>query len=398
MPWRVTDTMNSRKLFIKEIERGEDSFSDICYKFGISRPTGYKWLERYIQEGEEGLANRSSARNTQDKKTCERLEEKILAVKSKYPTWGPKKIFAYLERHNSQEDWPSTTTVSNILKRNGLVLPRKLRKRYPSKTDPLSHCNKPNDVWCADFKGWFLTKDNKKCDPFTVTDAASRYILHCSKLHSGKAVDVWKTLERLFYEYGLPTYLRHDNGPPFGTSGPGRLSSLSVKLIKAGVIPEWIDPGKPYQNGRHERMHGTLQGDCARPFKLTMEEQKMQLGLFVPYFNEERPHEALSQRVPADIYVRSEKEWDGRLMSPEYGPEYTVKQVYKRGQIFWRGKNIYIGKTLVNEYIGFKEADNDNIWLVYYGSVFLGTMDHLGQFRVPQTVARLNRKYKERCY
>jgi putative transposase len=397
MPWRVNNMIDARTLFVKEVERGEESFSDICHKFGVSRPTGYKWLERFMLDGKEGLENRSSARSTQDKKTCERLEEKILAVKNKYRTWGSKKIYAYLLRHDSDEDWPSSTTFSNILKRNGLVIPRKLRKRYPQRTDPLSHCNKPNDVWCADFKGWFTTKDNKKCDPFTVTDAASRYILHCSKLHSGKAIDVWQTLDKLFYEYGLPTYLRHDNGPPFATSGAGRLSSLSVKLIKAGVIPEWIEPGKPYQNGRHERMHGTLEEDCVRP-ELTMEEQQMQFGIFVPYFNNERPHEALGQRVPADVYLRSEREWNGRLMSLEYGPEYIVKQVQKHGQVCWRGAYPFIGKALAQEYIGFKEAEEGTYWLVYYGPVFLGTMDHLGQFRVPQISIRPHRKYKERCY
>jgi transposase InsO family protein len=390
--------IDSRKQFVKDVERNEESFTDICEKFGISRPTGYKWLERHKLEGEEGLENRSSARNTQDKKTSERIEEKILAVKSKRPKWGYKKIYGHLKRHDSEEDWPSSTTFQNILKRNGHVLPRKFRKRHSPRTNPLSHCTKPNDVWCADFKGWFRTKDNKICDPFTVTDAASRYLLHCSKLNSGKAVDVWQTLDKLFYEYGLPKYLRHDNGPPFGTSGVGRLSSLSVNLIKAGVTPEWIDPGKPYQNGRHERMHGTLQSECVRPLELTMEEQEMQFRTFISYFNDERPHEALGQRVPSDIYVRSEREWNGLLMSPEYGPEYIVKKVRDRGQISWRGADPFIGRALADEYIGLKEADNGDYWLVYYGPVFLGTMDHLGEFRVPQMPIRQNRKYKERCY
>lgn len=396
MAWRISNVSEQRELFIKEYQRGDKTFTDVCEIFGISRPTGYKWIKRHIQ-GENVFKDRSRARHTQPAKTAKRLEEKILEVKCKYPTWGPKKIYAYLKRHDLDEEWPSATTFGNILHRHGLVSSRKNRRRFPAKTAPLSHCEQPNDVWCVDFKGWFQTKDRIKCDPFTVTDAHSRFILYCSKLHTGKGSDVWNTMEELFHENGLPKYLRHDNGPPFATSGVGRLSALSVNLIKVGVTPEWIEPGKPYQNGRHERMHLTLKIEGSFPLQLTLKEQQMKFKDFLRYFNYERPHEALNQNVPADIYLRSKRQWDGKLRSPEYSKDYLVKRVSSRGQIYWNGRDLFIGKALEKEYIGFKESD-DGEWLVYYGPVLLGTIDQAGCFTIPKVRCRQKRGYSERCY
>jgi putative transposase len=397
MVWRVSNMEEQRKLFIEECNRGDKTFVDICNDFGISRPTGYKWVERHAQMGEEGLKDLSRAPHTQLAKTEKRIEDKILNVKHKYSTWGPRKIRAYLERHEPDEEWPSPTTVGNILDRHGLVLPRKKRRRVPIKSEPLSHCQGPNDVWCADFKGWFQTKDLIKCDPFTVTDGDSRFILYCTKLHSGKWPDVWKSLESLFLKYGIPKFLRHDNGPPFATCGAGRLSTLSVNLIKAGVTPEWTSPGKPYQNGRHERMHLTLKAEGVFPLQLTLKEQQMKFKQFIEYFNYERPHEALNYRVPADIYVPSERQWDGKLRSPEYGEEYLVKRVRTGGQVSWNGREIFIGKTLAQEYIGIKE-DEDGEWLVYYGPVLLGIVDHTERLNILREKSRPERKHKERCY
>lgn len=397
MALRVAKVENQRKEFIDKLLESEETVADLCREFQISRKTAYKWIRRFKEEGIDGLKDRSRAPHAQAGKTSYDLECKILEVKRKYMRWGPKKIRAYLEEHESAIVWPSLTAFGNILDRNDLVKPRKYRKRFPSKTDPLSHCKAVNDVWCVDFKGWFKTKDLIKCDPLTVTDAYSRFILYCSKLHSGKWRDVWDTLEVLFYEKGLPIYLRHDNGPPFATSGAGRLSMLSVNLIKAGVIPEWIEPGKPYQNGRHERMHLTLEGEAIFPLELTLEEQEKKFREFLKYFNFERPHEALSQKVPGSVYVSSERNWDGKLRSPEYDSEYLVKRVRDRGQVAWNGIDIYIGKTLKNEFIGLKESNNGE-WLAYYGPVFLGAIDLKGCFTTPIKRVRPKTSYKSRCY
>ena len=397
MAWRVTKVEEQRKDFIQRVITGERTITDLCSEFLISRKTGYKWIDRYNKHGEEGLKDRSRRPSYQAGKTDDRREQMILGVKYKYPTWGPKKILALLKTYYPDDNWPSDTTIGNILNKNGLVEPRKYKKRIPAKTDPLSHCNAPNDVWSIDFKGWFMTKEKLKCDPLTVSDAYSRFIFYCSKLHSGKELDVWRVLIELFNKYGLPIYLRHDNGPPFATTGAGRLSGLSVKLIKAGVIPEWIDPGKPCQNGRHERMHRTLKAEGVFPLQLTLEEQQIKFRDFIQYFNFERPHEALDQKCPGNIYVSSERRWDGKFRSPEYDTSYLVKRLRDRGQLAWNGSDIYIGKTLKNEFIGLKEDINGD-WLAYYGPIFLGTIDYYGNFTIPTKSFRKKRSYKIRCY
>jgi len=396
MAWRVTKVEEQRKEFIKQLHSGDKTITDLCEEYQISRKTGYKWIKRHQENGDDGLKDRSKAPHSQPSKTEDRLEQKILEVKYRYPKWGPKKVRASLETHHPEEDWPSNTTIGNILARNGLLVPRKYRRRIPVKTEPLSHCNAANDVWSIDFKGWFLTKDHIKCDPLTISDAHTRFILYCAKLQSGKEHEVWKVLEELFYNMGLPRYLRHDNGPPFATNGVGRLSGLSVKIIKAGVIPEWIEPGKPYQNGRHERMHKTLKAEGIFPLQLTLEEQQMKFKEFIHYFNYERPHEALGQKCPGSVYLPSKHVWNGKFCSPEYESGYLVKRVRERGLLSWNGMDIYIGKTLKNEYIGLKEEDEG--WAVYFGPVYLGTIDLRSNFIIPVKSYRTKYSYKVRCY
>lgn len=397
MAWRSTQVEHQREDFITAYKENTYTISELCQQFAISRKTGYKWLTRFENEGKEGLVDRSRARHSQPHKVTSEQTQKILDAKHRYLKWGPKKIAAFLEQNQPLEKWPSGTTIGRILGEHDLIIPRKYRKRFPAKTDPLSHAQKPNDVWCIDFKGWFQTKDHIKCDPMTLTDAHSRFLIYCSKLHANTVEEVWKSLKRIFYTYGLPNYLRHDNGPPFATNGAGRLSRLSVNLIKAGVIPEWIDPGKPYQNGRHERMHLTLKGEGVFPMKLTLKEQQMKFMEFQRYFNMERPHEALQQRTPASVYQPSTRTWDGQLHAPEYSQEYQVKRVRASGTISLCGIDVFVGKTLENEYVGLKENEDGN-QAIYFGPVFLGTIDHEYQLIQPTRRARKPNKYKQRIY
>lgn len=260
--------------------------------------------------------------------------------------------------------------------------------RFPAKTDPLSHCHEANDVWCIDFKGWWKTLDGLKCDPLTLTDAHSRFILRCIKLQRNNAEMVWEALKEAFLEYGLPLYLRHDNGPPFATPGAGRLSRFSVCVIKTGVITEWIDPASPYQNGRHERMHSTLHQEGRFP-ELTLEEQQLKFADFVKYYNNERFHEGIGLQIPGRVYVPSSRVWDGKLRSPEYCEDCTVKRVRERGQISWNGKDIYIGKALSNENIAVKEAEEG--WFAYFGPILLGVINYEGKFIIP----RIEKRRKE---
>ena len=397
MAWRVSNVIDQRKEFINEFLRNEFSLADLCRRFEISRKCGYKWIQRFQEEGYDGLKDRSRAPHHIPGETSEDMVRKILEVKNFYRKWGPKKIYAFFQNNGDYEDLPSTTTIGKILDKNGLVIPRKTRRRLPSKTDPLSHCTKPNDVWCVDFKGWFKTKEGIKCDPLTVTDAYSRFLLYCRKLPLNTVEYVWDALKKSFCENGLPLYLRHDNGPPFATCGAGRLSRLSVKLIKAGVIPEWIDPGKPQQNGRHERMHLTLKQECVLPGKLTLKEQQMRFKEFQQYFNFERPHEALNQKPPGSVYVPSDRIWRGKFRAPEYTENCIVIRVRDRGQIAWKSSDIYIGKALKGENIAVKESKTGEL-MVYFGPVLLGYIENDENFTFPKINNRKKGKYKIRFY
>jgi putative transposase len=397
MAWRNTQVEHQRENFITACLESKSTISDLCREFGVSRKTGYKWLSRFKNGGAAELKDRCRTRHTQPLKTTEELTQKVIQLKRRYLKWGPKKIVAFLEQNQPLESWPSATTVGRILSEHDLTIPRKYRRRFPAKSDPLSHSQQPNDVWCIDFKGWFKTKDNVKCDPMTLTDSYSRFLLYCSKLGANTVDHVWSSLDKAFHQYGLPRYLRHDNGPPFATNGAGRLSRLSVNLIKAGVIPEWIEPGKPYQNGRHERMHLTLKEEGVFPLKLTLKEQQMKFMEFQQYFNLERPHEALGQKTPASIYLPSERVWTGQLHSPEYSQDYQAKRVRGSGTISLLGMDIFIGKTLEDEYVGLKENTDGN-WEVYFGPVFLGTIDQEKRLIQPTQKTREKGKYTQRIF
>jgi len=396
MAWRVTNVEDQRKLFINYFLQEEMSFTELCRDFGISRKTGYKWVERFESDSYEGLKDHCRARQSQIK-TDDALEQTILHIKSKRMTWGPKKILGFLMQKEPEKAWPSATTIGNILLRNGFQKTRETRKRLPERRELFSSCGQPNDLWSIDFKGWFKTKDGVKCDPLTITDSYSRFLLHCSKLPLGTMEYVWGVLEKKFYEYGLPTYIRHDNGPPFAACVAGRLSRLSINLVKAGVIPEWIDPGKPYQNGRHERMHRTLKAEGIMPEKLTLKEQQLKFSEFQHYFNFERPHESLGQKTPGSMYCASSRKWNGLLKSPIYDEGWQVVRVRSSGQIGWRGDEVFVSKTLVDEPLGLRENEEGD-WEVSYGPVSLGTISKEGQLEYPIRKLRVKRTYKERIY
>lgn len=396
MPWRISKVEDQRKLFIKYYLEEKDSLAGLCRAFEISRKTAYKWIERFSQFSDEGLKDRRRARLSQ-KQTDNSLIQKIVSLKQKQGTWGPKKILGFLITHEPEQEWPSATTIGNILLREGFQKAQEIRKRLPLRREILSHCLQSNDIWSIDFKGWFQTKEGIKCDPLTLSDAYSRFLLHCSKLPLGTTEYVWGILEKMFYEYGLPTYLRHDNGPPFAVCGAGRLSKLSVNLIKAGVIPEWIDPGKPYQNGRHERMHRTLKAEGVFPKTLTLKEQQLKFSEFQHYFNFERPHESLGQKTPGSIYKKSPRTWNGKLKPPEYESGWQIMRVRGSGQISWRGESVFLSKILENENVGLKENEEGE-WEVYYGAVYLGKIGSEGKLEYTQRSVRENRTYKERVY
>jgi putative transposase len=371
MPWKEVIVMDEKKEFIEQYLKGSFAFSRLCQQFCISRKTGYKWIARYESLGLEGLCEQSRVPHNQINVTSEDVINLIIGTKAEFSNWGPKKIHAYLMKHYQLEHYPCKTTVENVLKRNGLVKSRKYRRRFASKSSPLSHCQSPNDIWCTDFKGWSLTNDGQRFGPYTLMDADSRFLISCVRLAADDTDHVWAVMEKAFYENGLPLIIRSDNGPPFATSAPGRLSNLAIKLIKAGVTPEWTEPGHPEQNGRQERMHLTLQSEAISK-ELPLREQIQKMDEFREYYNFVRPHEAIEQRCPGDIYTPSSRQWHGRLRSPEYPDCYKVGKVKSCGKMSWAGGEVYISRVFEGEPIGIYEREKG--LTAYYGPVELGVI------------------------
>jgi putative transposase len=348
-----------------------------CAQFGISRRAGYKWLGRYRAAGVAGLEDRSRAPLNHPQAVPAVLVEGCLAVRRAHPTWGPVKVRAWLARRAPEVGWPAASTIGALFDREGLTVKRRRRRRCVPASAPLAACGAANEVWCIDFKGWFLTGDGSHCEPLTLSDAHSRYLLRCQAVGRTDTEHVWPILDAALREYGLPLVLRSDNGPPFASTGAGGLSRLAVKVLKAGVRPERIAPGQSQQNGRHERLHLTLLQDTASPPARSLRQQLDRLRAFQRSYNEERPHQALGHTPPADHYRTSPRRWDGVLREPEYPAEHQVRRVRHNGEIKWRGSTIYIHQALAGEPVGLVELDAGR-WSVHYGPLELGLIGDCG--------------------
>ena len=393
MAWRETCIMDQRMCFVAACLEGDESVSELCRHFGISRKTAHKWLNRYKVWGAAGLEDRSRAPLSNARALDEAVIEAVLAVRHRHPSWGPRKVKAWLEAHDGSQCWPAASTIGGLFDRAGLTRARKRRQRTPAHTRPFSACREANDLWCVDFKGWFLTSDGIQVDPLTLSDGHSRYLLRCEAVGRTDETHVWPHLEAAFYDYALPKALRSDNGPPFASRGVAGLSRLAVKLIKAGVMVERITPGKPQQNGRHERLHLTLKQDTASPPAASLGEQIERFRRFRQIYNHERPHEALGQRPPARVYKPSPRRYDGVLRSPDYADTARVRKVRHCGVIKWRGREIFVSSALKGEPVGLYPIAEDT-WLVKYGPVVLGTIK--GEAGM-QRIGTLNRKKTASC-
>jgi transposase InsO family protein len=365
--------MNERMCFVAAWLEGEETKAALCRHFGISRKTGYKWLARYNEQGAMGLEDRSRAPLSNPRSVSQARIEAVLAIRHRHPSWGPRKVKAWLEANEPEVSWPAASTIGGLFDQAGLTRPRKRRQRAPVQMQPFAACRAPNDVWCVDFKGWFLTGDGIRVDPLTISDGHSRYLLCCQAVDRPDEAHVWPCFEAAFYDYGLPVAVRSDNGPPFAGRGAAGLSCLSVKLIKAGVKVDRIAPGKPHQNGRHERMHLTLKRETASPPAANLAQQIDRFDDFRRIYNDERPHEALGQIPPAQFYQPSPRRYDGRLRSPDYDQGVAVRRVRRCGVIKWRGREIFVSSALKGEPVGLHAIAEDT-WLVKYGPVVLGTI------------------------
>jgi transposase InsO family protein len=372
MPWSQTTPMKERVRFIADFEGRLFTLTELCQRYRISRKTGYKWIGRFDEEGPKGLADRSRTPRTCPHCTDPDIVERLIDARLDHPRWGARKLIPWLAKRNGHLTWPSPSTAADILKRFGLVENRRRKRRLNSLSKTRTEPHSPNQLWTADFKGQFRTRDGIYCYPLTVADGFSRYLLACRSLASTRSSPTRSTFTDLFRHYGLPEAIRSDNGTPFAAATAiGRLSRLSVWWIRLGIRPELTKPSHPEQNGAHERMHRTLKADTTRPPAGNRGAQQRKFDSFRQEYNHERPHEALDQKTPASLYVPSHRPFPNRLPQPEYPGHFEVRRVSRNGGIRWKTSWVNISHSLLEEYVGLEEVD-DGVWSLYFGPVLLG--------------------------
>lgn len=372
MVWRETVVMDERLRFVVECLAGDETMTQLCAAFEISRKTGYKWLRRYRELGAEGLDDLPRAPLNHGRATAQDLVERIVAMKQTHPLWGPKKVMARLMRSEPACAWPAVSTAGEILKRHGLVGRRRARW-HAAGNGPWPEPAGPNAVWTGDHKGWFRTGDGRRCEPLTVMDASSRYLLALAATGSTADEEAWPVFEQLFEEHGLPDRIRSDNGSPFASAGVTGLTPLAVRFIKLGIGLERIQPGKPQQNGRHERFHLTMLPLAKAP-QADAEAQARVFEAFRRSYNEERPHEALAMDTPAQHYRPSTRPMPRTTPEPDYPAEAALRRVRQNGEIKWNGDFIYISKSLAGETVAVLE-DDDGAWTLCFYAHRLGCID-----------------------
>jgi len=373
MPWRETCTMEERMGFVLAARQEGAVMSQVCAAFGISRDVGYKWLKRYELEGLDGLKDRSRAPHHHGRSREAELIDDVLALYERYG-WGSKKLRHKLGELRPEIAVPAASTIGDWLAKRGLTGKRKRRLRCPPHTQPFAAADQPNAVWCVDFKGWFRTGDGARCDPLTMSDAMSRYLLCSQAVERADHAHVRPVFDATFCEFGLPGAIRSDNGPPFASIAAGGLSPLSLWWIKLGIRPERIEPAKPQQNGRHERMHRTLKAATAKPPAPSLAEQQIRFDEFCRIFNTERPHEALAFQYPASLYRPSPRSYPCALREPGYGRDTIIRRVRSNGEIKWKGDLIFVSQVLVGEPVGIDRTELGE-WRVRYATLELGFID-----------------------
>lgn len=367
--------MDERVKFIAEYLRQELPLTELCAGYGISRKTAYKLLKRYAAEGVAGLEDRSRRPRFSPGAVTEQVERAIVEARKRKPRWGPKKLTKMLMKELPGLKLPALSTMGAILKRRGLSQPRRrVRRSVAPYGQPFRGYDAPNAVWCADFKGHFQMGDGRRCHPLTISDGHTRFLIRCEGLAKPREDLVREVFESAFREYGLPNAIRTDNGAPFSTMAAGGLSNLSVWWIRLGITHERIEPGRPDQNGRHERMHRTLKAETAKPPRANMVAQQVAFDLFRREYNHERPHEALGQETPASTYASSARPFPESLPPIAYPEDVVPRYVGPGGLLRWAGCSWYVSWCMRGETVGVREAGK-NRWTVQFGPVVLGLLD-----------------------
>jgi transposase InsO family protein len=374
MGWNSTSPMNERIKFIARYLTNELTFTALCDEFGISRKTGYKWVHRYDDGGASALEERSRAPLTHPHAYSDDIVNAVVALRQEHPRWGARKLLVLMRRRYPDLKLPEPSTVNDMLSRRGLLRSKgRSKKLSPEYGQSLRNYDAPNSVWCADFKGHFPV-GGVRCHPLTISDGYSRFLLGCEALRQPRFRPVKLIFERVFRNYGLPDVIRTDNGPPFSSLAIAGLSELAVWWLRLGIMPERILPGRPDQNGRHERMHRTLKAETASPAKSNLSRQQRCFDEFRQEYNFERPHEGIGQRTPSELYKRSSREFPAKLTEPEYPAHFVVERAYSNGHVRLEGISWYVSTSLKNELLGF-EPLSDGRWCVHFAKLPLGILD-----------------------
>jgi putative transposase len=375
MPWQECSKVDERLRFVARLLEGE-KMSVVCREFDISRKTGYKIFSRYKDAGLEGLTDRSRRPYRQGCQLPFQIEKLILQVKREHPSWGAPKIREKIRRKHSEIQLPAISTVHGVLHRHGLVnVYRPRQHSHKAQGTALSRPVHPNELWCADYKGEFMLADRRYCYPLTVTDAASRYLIGCEALSSTQASLAFTVFERLFKDFGLPSAIRTDNGVPFASPNSlFNLSKLSVWWLRLGIQIERIQPAHPEQNGRHERMHLTLKKEATKPAAKNFLKQQERFDRFQHVYNQERPHQGLGMKYPAELYVSSSRPYKG-LSDLEYPFHDRTITVSNCGRICIANRKINLSTALAGQNVGIKQV-SEKVWLVSFMQYDLGFFDH----------------------
>ena len=374
MPWHGVSPMDLRRLFVRAHALGDVSMTELCEHFGISRKTGYKWVERVEHGGLVALADQSRRPHHSPRATDPVVVEALCAARRRHPTWGARKLLVHLRRRHPRGPWPAPSTAAGLLHARGLVRTPRRRRRAHAPTVVLAPATGPNDVWTTDFKGEFRLGDRAYCYPLTLRDLHSRFVLRCDALPEKSGRLVQPCFLRAFREYGLPTRIRSDNGGPFAAPGLTRLSHLSVWWLRLGIRPERITPGHPEQNGAHEQFHRVLKATTARPPAAHRAAQQRRFRRFRGEYNTERPHEALQDQTPASVYRPSPRPFPERLPPVEYPGHWEVRRVARTGQVSWDGAPLFLTEVLGGEHVAFEEVD-DGLWMLHFATIRLARFE-----------------------
>ena len=364
--------MDLRVQLIHEYEEGQ-SISALAEVYGISRKTIYKWLARHEAEGVAGLADRSRTPQHCPGRLSDDLVAAIIAARQRW-NWGPRKLRVKLAAAHPQIGWPAESTIGEVLKRAGLTHRRQPRVRTPPYAHPFAAVEAANQTWCADFKGWFRTGDGTRCDPLTITDAHSRYLLRCQITPQGDTIHVAAIFDAAFRQYGLPLVIHTDNGVPFASRAPGGLSRVSMRWVKLGIVAERSRPASPQDNGRHERMHSTLKQATLTPPERNPRRQQEAFDRFQHEYNHERPLEALADATPASCYTGSSRPMPRRVPEPHYGDDVVVRRISQQGSLKWNGERTFVSEIFAYEWLGLQALD-ERYYEVLYGPVGVGFFD-----------------------